>query len=743
MSKKKKNGSTNVVKATNNMVMLIRTMVNIPPGTIVGCRLSGSGNPIIQTKTGNIILAKQMTAADKEKIIVDFSVYLQLRNILVKYMRTLTNNEPFPEELRCTTIDLIERAKEAAAEREERKKEKELRRRNVNSAITRIKAAIRTLMDEKYHYLRFDLTQTSTPTSIKIGIHGGVMYGRDFVTKGKNRNITFPYASDQRMPQSEVDEVAKTLYQYFLTFDDMDKAEQEGYLLASKERYTADVLKELDTIFCQRIKWDLSMSGDMVLSYKFKQVVGYQIKPLKLPQVKASEYRKIITGSDGTKRVEWLLTPKETALKIAETLNNYRIPVYPGKASKKKLDIAMKSTALPVLNKISGGLISKANYDKDIGRVVFLATGVNPDDLMTLGCDIIVYPEQRFIFHSQNDLLLFSVKDDVVTTTHSPYMQQLLNESGKESYKKAVMYVKELFSEAGFTTSQWFISSTEDGKDKKALNNGLIHGITPVEILVFGEKVSTMIRVPDYRDSLTVWRKEIRKGKKEVEKFIKQKQEDGVKRIYEKYGEEVFRDQLAMDILRNIEANPVITANAVVQLMRGTKVSLNADIVYSDGAGMYSAFSEDEIQCYINRLILNGMINRIHCENEYRVYYRLKISKTFPVSYGEGSDIHRLMLKDEASDAYKIENIRKLAVKSGHLTIRQYLSILDDCKRKQVLCRANEDVVCLLTDAPDPIIEYLQMVVKDSDEKTLKKTLTKVLKMRECAKTAEKNSEKH
>lgn len=107
MSKKKKSGSTNVVKATNNMVMLIRTMINIPPGNIVGCRFSWSGNPVIQTKTGNIILAKQMTAVDKEKIVVDFSVYLQLREILIKYMRSLTNNEPFPEELRGTTIDLM------------------------------------------------------------------------------------------------------------------------------------------------------------------------------------------------------------------------------------------------------------------------------------------------------------------------------------------------------------------------------------------------------------------------------------------------------------------------------------------------------------------------------------------------------------------------------------------------------------------------------------------------------------
>ena len=92
------------------------------------------------------------------------------------------------------------------------------------------------------------------------------------------------------------------------------------------------------------------------------------------------------------------------------------------------------------------------------------------------------------------------------------------------------------------------------------------------------------------------------------------------------------------------------------------------------------------------------------------------------------------MLKDETSDAYKIEKIRKLAVKSRHLTTKQYLSILDDCKRKQVLCRANEDVVCLLADAPDPIIEYLQMVVKGSEEKALKKTLKKALKMRESVK---------
>ena len=56
---------------------------------------------------------------------------------------------------------------------------------------------------------------------------------------------------------------------------------------------------------------------------------------------------------------------------------------------------------------------------------------------------------------------------------------------------------------------------------------------------------------------------------------------------------------LARDIFECVSKNETyITQNAVVQLMRGTKVTLNANVLESRGHGFYSLYSADEVQTW-------------------------------------------------------------------------------------------------------------------------------------------------
>ena len=68
-----------------------------------------------------------------------------------------------------------------------------------------------------------------------------------------------------------------------------------------------------------------------------------------------------------------------------------------------------------------------------------------------------------------------------------------------------------------------------------------------------------------------------------------------------------------------------ITQNAVVQLMRGTKVTLNANVLESRGNGFYSLYSADEVSDMVTEMLDSEILMSKEIKGTYGYFYILKI----------------------------------------------------------------------------------------------------------------------
>ena len=83
---------------------------------------------------------------------------------------------------------------------------------------------------------------------------------------------------------------------------------------------------------------------------------------------------------------------------------------------------------------------------------------------------------------------------------------------------------------------------------------------------------------------------------------------------------------LARDIFECVSKNETyITQNAVVQLMRGTKVTLNANVLESRGNGFYSLYSADEVSDMVTEMLDSEILMSKEIKGTYGYFYILKI----------------------------------------------------------------------------------------------------------------------
>lgn len=93
----------------------------------------------------------------------------------------------------------------------------------------------------------------------------------------------------------------------------------------------------------------------------------------------------------------------------------------------------------------------------------------------------------------------------------------------------------------------------------------------------------------------------------------------------------VFKNSFLSSAIYNaVKANEAcITANAVVSLLRGTKVALSADVVKTPESGTMNFLSKEDIVCEIDHMLHSGLLNSQARKGEFTTYYLLKCNKIY------------------------------------------------------------------------------------------------------------------
>ena len=101
----------------------------------------------------------------------------------------------------------------------------------------------------------------------------------------------------------------------------------------------------------------------------------------------------------------------------------------------------------------------------------------------------------------------------------------------------------------------------------------MLQGDTKVFAARSGITSIGVIHVPCYKNSLTVWRKQLKKEIKRLDKEMEVRIREQEKALIEKY-EKLLSDFLTQDILKTVALNEdYITENVVCAMLRGTKVN--------------------------------------------------------------------------------------------------------------------------------------------------------------------------
>ena len=115
---------------------------------------------------------------------------------------------------------------------------------------------------------------------------------------------------------------------------------------------------------------------------------------------------------------------------------------------------------------------------------------------------------------------------------------------------------------------------------------------------------------------------------------------------------------LARDIFECVSKNETyITQNAIVQLMRGTKVTLNANVLESRGDGFYSLYSADEVSDMVTEMLDSEILTSKEIDGTYGYFYILKIPQKTRL---ELEELNTLMWDEQSSwTETKQEEVRR------------------------------------------------------------------------------------
>lgn len=160
----------------------------------------------------------------------------------------------------------------------------------------------------------------------------------------------------------------------------------------------------------------------------------------------------------------------------------------------------------------------------------------------------------------------------------------------------------------------------------KSKNVGILNGDTKLTFHMDGiPAFSYLYETAPYQQSVPEWKKTLQRNAKQIKMLAaatKEERKNELKKQYHLY----LDSYLARDIFECVSKNETyITQNAIVQLMRGTKVTLNANVLESRGDGFYSLYSADEVSDMVTEMLDSEILTSKEIDGTYGYFYILKI----------------------------------------------------------------------------------------------------------------------
>ena len=192
----------------------------------------------------------------------------------------------------------------------------------------------------------------------------------------------------------------------------------------------------------------------------------------------------------------------------------------------------------------------------------------------------------------------------------------------------------------------------------KSKNAGILNGDTKLTFHMAGiPAFSYLYKTASYQQSVPEWKKTLQRNVKQIKMLAaatKEERKNELKKQYHLY----LDSYLARDIFECVSKNETyITQNAVVQLMRGTKVTLNANVLESRGHGFYSLYSADEVSDMVTEMLDSEILMSKEIKGTYGYFYILKIPQK---TRQELEELNTLMGDEQSSwTETKQEEVRK------------------------------------------------------------------------------------
>lgn len=266
----------------------------------------------------------------------------------------------------------------------------------------------------------------------------------------------------------------------------------------------------------------------------------------------------------------------------------------------------------------------------------------------------------------------------------------------------------------------------------KSKNVGILNGDTKLTFHMDGiPAFSYLYETAPYQQSVPEWKKTLQRNAKQIKMLAaatKEERKNELKKQHHLY----LDSYLARDIFECVSKNETyITQNAIVQLMRGTKVTLNANVLESRGDGFYSLYSADEVSDMVTEMLDSEILTSKEIDGTYGYFYILKIPQKTRL---ELEELNTLMWDEQSSwTETKQEEVRRnlrdgIAISDSEAesfliyeifrkekSPSTYMDLINLARNPIVLVLHELEVRNYFADAPEMVIKFVKLRYKNAE----------------------------
>ena len=266
----------------------------------------------------------------------------------------------------------------------------------------------------------------------------------------------------------------------------------------------------------------------------------------------------------------------------------------------------------------------------------------------------------------------------------------------------------------------------------KSKNVGILDGDTKLTFHMNGiPAFSYLYETAPYQQSVPEWKKTLQRNVKQIKILAaatKEERKNELKKQYHLY----LDSYLARDIFECVSKNEdYITQNAVVQLMRGTKVTLNANVLESRGDGFYNLYSADEVSDMVKEMLDSEILTSKEIDGTYGYFYILKIPQKTRLELEElntlmgdeqsswtetkQEEVRRNLRDGIAISDSKAERFLNYEILRKEKSPSTYMDLINLARNPIVLVLHELEVRNYFADAPEMVIKFVKLRYKNAE----------------------------